>query len=55
MALRRRLLDAQLCELRYRAGDGRGISLPVLYAAAVALPSSAVAVRAGIGSPCPVR
>ncbi|RZU73031.1 hypothetical protein EV384_1424 [Micromonospora kangleipakensis] len=28
-----RLLDAQLCELRYRANDGRDISLPVLYAA----------------------
>ncbi|MEV0726582.1 hypothetical protein AB0I37_27855 [Micromonospora purpureochromogenes] len=29
-----RLLDGQLCELRYKAGDGRMISLPVLYAAA---------------------
>ncbi|MFF5175910.1 hypothetical protein ACFY3U_25250 [Micromonospora sp. NPDC000089] len=29
-----RLLDGQLCELRYRAADGRSISLPVLYAPA---------------------
>lgn len=26
------LLDGQLCELRYRAGEGRPVSLPVLYA-----------------------
>ncbi|MEU2170937.1 hypothetical protein ACH47V_25775 [Micromonospora chersina] len=28
------LLDGQLCEVRYRAADGRPVSLPVLYAAA---------------------
>ncbi|MEV4544684.1 hypothetical protein [Micromonospora echinaurantiaca] len=28
-----RMLDGQLCELSYRAADGRTISLPVLYAA----------------------
>ncbi|GAA2223402.1 hypothetical protein ACFY2R_18520 [Micromonospora olivasterospora] len=28
------LLDGQLCEVRYRAADGRAVSLPVLYAVA---------------------